>query len=306
MLTSLQKPTMQLIFKACDCDSRSKGLMSLKNDKTTCDVVFQAGNEETGIEEISGHSALFAAQSDVLKSLLYGPMYESQNRQKNGNSKSPHVVIEDISPKVFKKFQDYVYGMDIRVWLSSLSLQLKKFHQNMICQLFYFSNKYLIHGMTQLLVYHVSAEFAWDVLYKKIRGCENDNKIKTSKQSLMEKFFCLLNQLFEMKLFVIIPAIMYEIYHANQIIQIRRVNVTNKRPKWENIKTFIVTHNHKIAKCILLSHYLHILHPKIVQLFLFNIQIYIQSVCYHSKVNVYGPILCFIVKHIVVILTPKT
>ena len=278
-MSERQKTVMHHLFTkgVFDFDLRSNGLMSMKNDKTTCDVVFQIGNEDTGIEEILCHSLLFAAQSDVLKALLYGPMHESQNRKNDTSNNDHHVLIEDISPRVFKKCQDYFYGMNNKAWLESILLQRKQFDQDLICKLFYFANKYLIDGMIRLLAYHVSANFVWDIIHAKhVRGYvgakDDESAVQQAKQDLLQKYFGLLNQLYNMKLINIVQEIIFQIYRTNQSLQC--VEESKQNDEKDGKTTTSKTAANYVVECMLLSTRLHILHPEIVQFLLFGIENY--------------------------------
>ena len=74
------------------------------NDSIFSVVHFRIGNESTGIQEFEGVRALFAAQSDVLKNMLFGKMTESK--------RSSIVIIDDIAPKTFDWFKKYCYGLN--------------------------------------------------------------------------------------------------------------------------------------------------------------------------------------------------
>ena len=78
-------------------------LLSLMNNEELSDVTFEIGNESFGTKEFHGMRGLFAGQSDVLKSMLYGNMIESSIDNK--------VIISDIHPCGFEWFQSYCYGI---------------------------------------------------------------------------------------------------------------------------------------------------------------------------------------------------
>ena len=82
---------------------QKSNLASVLLNQELIDVTFEIGNEDFGIKEFHGIRALFAAQSDVLKTMLYGNMIESSIDNK--------VIINDIHPCGFEWFQSYCYGI---------------------------------------------------------------------------------------------------------------------------------------------------------------------------------------------------
>ena len=78
---------------------QQKNFKSLVDSKEFSDVTFEIGNAVFGIKEFHGIRLLFAAQSDVLKAMLYGNMMESSNDNK--------VIINDIHPSGFEWFESY-------------------------------------------------------------------------------------------------------------------------------------------------------------------------------------------------------
>ena len=82
----------------------TNNLRAAFSDSSFSDVHFRIGNESTGIQEFDGIRALFAAQSDVLKNMLFGNMAESKQ--------SNIVIIEDIAPKTFDWFKQYCCGLN--------------------------------------------------------------------------------------------------------------------------------------------------------------------------------------------------
>eukprot|EP01084_Bolivina_argentea_P273232 465365_1 len=72
------------------------------------DVEFVVGKEK---EHFSGIRAIFAAQSEPIKAMLYGTMYESLNGK---------VILEDITPQAFRYFRNIAYLKNPELKLNNL------------------------------------------------------------------------------------------------------------------------------------------------------------------------------------------
>ena len=72
--------------------SMVRNINKMVDDDSLCDTLFIIGNEYNK-QGFRGIAALFAAHSAVLKSMLFGGMQESSNKE---------VVIADITPSAFE------------------------------------------------------------------------------------------------------------------------------------------------------------------------------------------------------------
>ena len=78
----------------------AKNLYATINNDNMHDVTFQIGSGDQ-IKQFRATRALFAAQSEIFKSMLYGAMKESNI--------SNTVIITDISPMAFNAIRDICY-----------------------------------------------------------------------------------------------------------------------------------------------------------------------------------------------------
>ena len=94
--------------------------------------------EQTAVVEFSCIRALFAMQSDVLNSMLYGKMMESQAKL---------IKIDDINSSTFYFLRSYVYGL-----FPSLT------HENIVSVL-YASEKYLLKQLKNVCIKTICKEY---------------------------------------------------------------------------------------------------------------------------------------------------
>eukprot|EP01084_Bolivina_argentea_P213838 363085_1 len=78
------------------------------DEKKMNDVEFIIGKEK---EHVSGIGAYFAAQSEPIKAMLYGTMYESLNGE---------VILADITPQAFRYFRDIAYLKNPQLKLNNI------------------------------------------------------------------------------------------------------------------------------------------------------------------------------------------
>ena len=91
---------------------RHQNMLSLLHNNQVTDVIFRVGNKDTGIKDIRGVRALFAAQSEILNTMLYGHMAEADAKNV--------VVIEDICPIGFEWFKHYCYGLNSPITIDNV------------------------------------------------------------------------------------------------------------------------------------------------------------------------------------------
>eukprot|EP01084_Bolivina_argentea_P090431 162959_1 len=101
------------------------------NNNAMHDVTFLIGSGNH-IKQFSATRALFAAQSDIFKSMLYGGMKESNTENK--------VIIPDISPIAFVCIRDICY-------FSNPIIEFKN-----VVQVLYAARKYMINSLIELCV----------------------------------------------------------------------------------------------------------------------------------------------------------
>lgn len=113
-------------------------IYSLVHESETADVTFEVGNVETGIETFYCHRILFACQSKVFRSMLFGGMYESQS-----NKSGCIVKINDISPQIFKILKESFYGGDSVITGEN------------VVELLYLSEKYLVDYLSEACLKYI-------------------------------------------------------------------------------------------------------------------------------------------------------
>ena len=99
-------------------------------DEDLSDVCFRVGNEQSGIKDIHGIRALFAGHSNVLKSMLFGNMLESQINN--------IIEIKDVSPNAFDWFKKFCYGLNPSIT------------SNNICGILHICDKYCMNKLMNI------------------------------------------------------------------------------------------------------------------------------------------------------------
>ena len=130
--------------------SPSNCLVTKFDDEQLSDVVFDVGNEQTGKGKIHGIRALFAAQSEPLKAMLFGKMAELNPDKR--------IEINDISPQAFNTFKLYCYGGNLA--------NCKALRNNaVLVDLFTICEKYIIPSLAQvianIIAENINNDSAW-------------------------------------------------------------------------------------------------------------------------------------------------
>ena len=87
------------------------------------DITFIVGNTDSGIEHIRGNRTIFAVHSEVLQAQLFGNMQES---------KKDEIIIEDVTPDVFKFLKNLFY------------VKKQELNVDIVLDVLYASKKYLL------------------------------------------------------------------------------------------------------------------------------------------------------------------